>query len=123
MCIRDSSYREGLPRSLLEAQAIGRPIITTNAPGCIDLIVNQSNGYSCKLKNKEDLFKKIELMINIKHKERVKMGQIGRQIVENQYDQVKVIKTYLGEIKTLIINQCIDPGIKLLLLSLMFQCY
>ena len=98
------SYREGLPRSLLEAQAIGRPIITTNAPGCIDLIVNQSNGYSCKLKNKEDLFKKIELMINIKHKERVKMGQIGRKIVENQYDQVKVIKTYLGEIKTLIVK-------------------
>ena len=43
-------------------------------------------------------------MINIKHKERVKMGQMGRQIVENQYDQVKVIKTYLGETKTLIIK-------------------
>ena len=96
------SYREGLPRSLLEAQAIGRPIIASNVPGCLDLVDENKNGYLCKVKDKNDLFDKIEKMIKTSHQERFTMGLVGRKLVERKYDEKIVIKMYEHSINSII---------------------
>jgi len=52
------SYREGVPRSLLEAAAIGRPIVTTNAIGCRDVVDDGVNGFICDIRDAKNLAKK-----------------------------------------------------------------
>lgn len=57
-------YREGVPRVILEALSVGRPIITTFMPGCKETVVNGKNGYFVKIKDVDDLVSKMELLIN-----------------------------------------------------------
>ena len=57
------SYREGMPKTVLEASAVGLPIITTNTVGCKESIVINKNGLLCKKKNYKDLSNKIEILI------------------------------------------------------------
>jgi len=57
------SYREGMPKTVLEASAVGLPIITTNVVGCRESIVINKNGLLCKKKNYMDLSNKIEILI------------------------------------------------------------
>ena len=63
-----SAYPEGTPRTLLEAASIGRPIITTDAPGCRSTVDDGINGYLCALRNAEDLQAKIEEIIALSPK-------------------------------------------------------
>tara|TARA_B100001027_G_scaffold212235_1_gene181362 strand:+ start:593 stop:1765 length:1173 start_codon:yes stop_codon:yes gene_type:complete len=58
------SYREGLPKSLLEAQAAGCPVITADTVGCRDAIINNETGYLVPPYNSSEIVKKIELLIN-----------------------------------------------------------
>lgn len=58
------SYHEGTPRSVLEAMAMGRPVITTNAPGCRETVIDGVNGYLVEVKNHEQLAEKIEQLCN-----------------------------------------------------------
>ena len=57
-------YREGIPKTLLEATAMARPIITTYTPGCKETVIDGVNGYFVKKKNIKDLVDKMEQMIN-----------------------------------------------------------
>ncbi|WP_265503823.1 glycosyltransferase, partial [Providencia heimbachae] len=57
-CIILPSYREGLSKTLIEAGAMKLPAITTNVPGCQDIISDGINGFLCKVKNSEDLYTK-----------------------------------------------------------------
>ena len=99
-CVVLPSYREGTPRSLLEAMAMGKPIITTNVPGCKEVIANGVNGFICEPKNVESLANAMEEMIKLKPELRFKMGQNGRQIVENRFDERIVVEKYMIEIFT-----------------------
>ena len=93
-CIKDNSvivlpsYREGTPRICLEAMAIGRPIITTNAPGCRQLI-NGKNGFLSEPKSAQSLFEQMEKAINEKDK-LIEMGVQSRLIVEKKYSDKDV---------------------------------
>lgn len=58
-----SYYREGIPRTLIEATAMARPIITTKTPGCKETVINGKNGYFVEIKSIDDLVNKMELMI------------------------------------------------------------
>ncbi len=95
------SYREGLSRVLLEAASLERPIITTNVPGCKDVVKDKKNGYLCHAKDINDLKDKMIDMISLPYKERVKMGQYGREKVIQEFDKEIVIKKYLKTIKEL----------------------
>ena len=64
-CVVLPSYREGMPRSLLEASAMGKPIIASDAVGCRDVVDDGINGYLCKVRNSLDLAEKMEKMINL----------------------------------------------------------
>jgi glycosyltransferase involved in cell wall biosynthesis len=93
-CVVLPSYREGLPRVLLEAAAIGRPIITTQAPGCKEVVDDGINGFLCAVSNSEDLAAKMREMIRLTNEERAAMGLRGRQKVESEFDEEKVWDRY-----------------------------
>ncbi len=85
------SYREGLPKSLIEAMAIGRPIITTDAIGCRECVDNGINGYIVPLKNAEVLAEKIKILISDPIL-RVQMGLQSREKMVNEMSLKKVVE-------------------------------
>jgi glycosyltransferase involved in cell wall biosynthesis len=94
-CIVLPSYREGTPRTLLEAAAMARPIVTTNVAGCRDVIDDGINGYLCEPHNATDLANKLHQMLCLTPTERTNMGMRGRDKVEGQFDEQLVINKYL----------------------------
>ena len=77
------SYREGLPKSLLEAAASGRPIITTNTSGCKEVVENYKNGFLVPVKSVAELADALERLI-LNKELREKMGSAGRLKVEQE---------------------------------------
>lgn len=92
------SYREGVPRSLLEAAAMAKPIITTDTPGCRDVVDDGINGFLCKPKDIHDLAGKMERMYKLTQTERNRMGEKGREKIEREFDEKIVINKYLETI-------------------------
>jgi glycosyltransferase involved in cell wall biosynthesis len=83
------SYHEGTPRSVLQAMAMGRAIITTDAPGCRETVKNGDNGFLVPVKNVEAIVAKMEYLIN-NPVVNAKMGERSRVIAEEKYDMRKV---------------------------------
>lgn len=100
-CIVLPSYREGIPRTLLEAAAMGRPIITTDAVGCREVVDDGRNGYLCKVRDASDLAAKMECMLSLSREQRFEMGLCGRQKMEADFDEQIVIRKYLEAIRQL----------------------
>nr|WP_319536031.1 glycosyltransferase family 4 protein [uncultured Vibrio sp.] len=99
-----SFYREGVPKSLLEAAAMGKPIVTTDNVGCRETVDDGVNGYLCAPRSTESLTEKLELMINLSHQERLVMGQSSRKKVEKEFDEQIVIQKYLDAVKVCAAN-------------------
>lgn len=102
-CVVLPSYREGVPRTLLEAAAMSRPIIATNAPGCKDTVVDGVTGFLCEVKSARDLAVKCIRFVELDVKSRSLMGQAGRQYIEKHFDERFVLCSYmsvLSEIKS-----------------------
>ena len=79
------SYREGTPRSVLEAMSVGRPIITTDVPGCRQTVQEGENGFLVPAQNSEQLAKKMQYFIE--HPQAInQMGLASRHLVEQKYD-------------------------------------
>lgn len=86
------SYREGTPKTNLEAMACGRPVITTDAPGCKETVVDQENGFLVPIKDVKAIVDKMEWFIC--HSEEMEiMGSKGRQMAEEIFDVKKVDDT------------------------------
>lgn len=83
------SYREGLPKVLLEAAACSRPIVATDAPGCREIVRHGENGLLVPLRDAMSLADAIELLLGDASL-RLKMGQRGRQLVESEFSDVQV---------------------------------
>jgi glycosyltransferase involved in cell wall biosynthesis len=81
-CVVLPSYREGMPRTMLEAMSMKRAIITTNTAGCRELVHEGKNGYLSEVKNENSLIEAIEKMASHTHEERRKMGDYGRNMIE-----------------------------------------
>lgn len=96
------SYREGLSKSLIEAAAMKLPIITTNVPGCKDVVVDGFNGFLCEVKSKKSLEKAIYKLINLTDKQRLRFGINGREKVINRFSSDIVNKIYLDKINEII---------------------
>lgn len=97
-----SFYREGVPKSLLEACAMGKPIVTTDNVGCRETVDDGVNGYLCELRSTSSLVEKLELMIKLSHEQRLLMGEKSRAKVENEFDEQIVIEKYLQAVKSAI---------------------
>ena len=96
------SYREGLSKSLVEAASMELPIITTNVPGCKDVVEDMFNGFLCEVKSKKSLEKAIYRMISLTEKERLEFGDNGRNKVINEFSGKIVNKIYLDKINQII---------------------
>ena len=84
------SYREGTPRSILEAMSIGRPIITTNATGCRETVVNNVNGLLVPIKDKKSLAAAMQKMLEFDDKKIIQMSNESIKLVREKYDVTKV---------------------------------
>ena len=101
-CIVLPSYREGTSRVLLESASMEKPIITTDVPGCNNIVKNNWNGFLCKAKDAKDLADKMEKMINLSEEERIKMGKRGREKILKEFDEKIVIEKYIKVIDKLL---------------------
>lgn len=88
------SYREGTPKSLLEALAMGKPIVTTDVPGCREVVKDGENGFLCKVKDASDLADKVLKMFRAKDTELTNMGLKSRALAEKKFDEKIVISQY-----------------------------
>lgn len=89
------SYNEGTPRSVLEAMAMGRPILTTDVSGCKETVIDGKNGFLAKVK---DPISASDLMKNFLKKEtRISLGNQSRSMCEVKYDVNKVNKILLQQ--------------------------
>lgn len=104
-CVVLPSYREGTSKALLEAAAVGRPLIASNVPGCKEIIDDGINGYLCKPKDYVSLIKKIELMLMLTHIDRVNMGIKGHEKVERNFKQEIVSDIYSNAISEVLFNK------------------
>ncbi|WP_439881138.1 glycosyltransferase family 4 protein [Pontibacter sp. MBLB2868] len=105
-CVVLPSYREGTPRTLLEAAAMAKPIVATNVPGCREVVQDGVNGLLCRVRNVEDLAEKMLQVLQLNEDELEHMGQASRQIAVSKFDDRIVIKEYLQAIED-ISNQVI----------------
>lgn len=87
------SYREGLPKVLIEAAACGRAVVTTDVPGCRDAIEPNITGLLCKVRDANSLATAIEKLILDKEL-RNSMGKAGRKLAENEFDIKKVVEKH-----------------------------
>jgi glycosyltransferase involved in cell wall biosynthesis len=93
-----SFYREGIPRILMEAASMSKPIITTNNVGCREVVDDTINGFLCEMKNPIDLANKMEKFILLSDAEKINMGLAGRQKMIQLFDINIVNSTYLKKI-------------------------
>lgn len=88
------SYREGVPRTLLEAASMAKPIITTDTVGCREVVKNGKNGFLVPIKDSKALANKIEELLNDAVGRKI-MGENGRIMAINEFDVKQVVKQYM----------------------------
>lgn len=100
-CVVLPSYREGVPRSLLEASAMGRPCIATDVPGCRDVVEHGKTGLLCEARSASSLSAAFLQFIDTPVERRAEMGRQARLKVENQFSERVVIDTYVRLVDSL----------------------
>jgi glycosyltransferase involved in cell wall biosynthesis len=93
-CIVLPSYREGAPRTLIEAATMARPLIATDVPGCRLVVDNGETGYLCKVRDSDDLARCIETFLALPCAEMARMGHAGRAKMAKSFDQTIVVQAY-----------------------------
>ncbi len=93
-CVVLPSYREGAPRSLIEAAAMGRPLVTTNVPGCRAVIENGKSGLLCKVRDANSLAEACLQFASLDPAAQQAMGHAGRDLMAREYDVSIVIHRY-----------------------------
>lgn len=100
-CVVLPSYREGAPRTLIEAAAMARPLIATDVPGCRAVVENGLSGFLCKVRDAVSLAEAILRFLALPQSAREAMGQAARAHMERDYDEAHVIAAYrkaIGEL-------------------------
>lgn len=98
-CFVLPSYHEGMANTLLEAGAMGRPLITSNIHGCLEAVEEGRNGYLAEAKSAESLLGQLEKFLGLSYEERKGMGQASREVVQEKFDKKKVVGKTVREIE------------------------
>ena len=99
-CIVLPSYREGFSRVLMEAMALGKPIITTNVPGCKEAVEDGRNGFLVEPKSPQSLVQAILNMIDLDEVSRREMGLKGREMVKKNYEARDIAAEFIKIIES-----------------------
>lgn len=89
------SYHEGMSNVLLEASAMGRPVITSNIPGCREAVDEGQTGFLCQAKNEESLYEKMKEFLLLSDEDKRQMGFNARKYMELCFDKKKVVEQTL----------------------------
>ena len=90
-CFVLPSYHEGMANTNLECAAMGRPVITSNIPGCREAVVDGKSGLLCEAKNAESLYAAMSRFLKLSVQEREAMGLAGRRHMETVFDKKRVV--------------------------------
>ncbi len=101
-CVVLPSYREGAPRSLLEAASMGRPLVATNVPGCRDVVLPEVSGFLCEARNAQSLADAMLHAATMADEAFTAMGLQGRAHVAKTFDERVVVRSYLSTIDRLV---------------------
>lgn len=96
--IHPSFYPEGMSNVLLEACAAGRPVITTDRPGCGEIVNDGKTGFIVRQQDKQDTIEKVKTFCALPYNKRKIMGIEARRKVEREFDRKIIIKAYVDEI-------------------------
>lgn len=97
-CVVLPSYREGLPRTLLEASAMAKPVIATDVPGCRHAVDAGVTGLLCAARDSVSLAEAMVAMLGMDPEQRLAMGAAGRARIEAEFDESKVAAAYVEAI-------------------------
>ena len=100
-CTVMPSYHEGMSNVNLESAANGRPVITTDVPGCRETVNDGETGYLVKPRDDKALIEAVERFLFLPYQDKQKMGRMAREKVEREFDRNIVIKAYLEEIESI----------------------
>lgn len=100
-CTVMPSYHEGMSNVNLESAANGRPVITTNVPGCRETVDDGKTGYIVEAKNAQTLIEGVERFLDLPYNQKIVMGKMAREKVEREFDRNIVVKAYLKAIESL----------------------
>ena len=95
-----SWYREGLPKSVIEAEAIGRPVVTTDSVGCRDTVIDGKNGFMIPIKDSDALADALKKLID-NSELRQEMGRNAREFAVSKFDIKDVVKVHLDVYKNI----------------------
>ena len=90
------SYHEGMANTNLECASSGRPVITSNIPGCKEAVLNGKSGYLAEARNAESLYLAMKKMLQTEN--RAEMGLCGRRHMENEFDKKTIVERTISEI-------------------------
>lgn len=90
-CIVMPSYHEGMSNVLLEAAAMGRPLITTNIPGCREAVEHKKTGLLVRVKDEKSLYRGMKYFLRMSSEKREAMGKAGREKMKREFDKRKVV--------------------------------
>ena len=91
-CFVLPSWHEGMANTNLESAASGRPVITTDIPGCREAVLDGKTGFLCKRENVDSLCKAMRRMCQTPREERIRMGMAGRRYMEEKFDKKVVVR-------------------------------
>ena len=100
-CIVMPSYHEGMSNVNLEASATGRPVITSDIPGCKEAVEDGKTGWLCKAQNADSLYNKMKLFLGESVSRREEMGRLARKKMENEFDKALVVESTIRALKVL----------------------
>jgi glycosyltransferase involved in cell wall biosynthesis len=98
-CVVLPSYREGLPRTLLEASAMAKPVIATDVPGCRHAVAAGVTGLLCAPRDAASLAEAMAMMLDMAPEARRAMGAAGRARAEAEFDEARVAAAYIEAIE------------------------
>ncbi|TDV34710.1 glycosyltransferase involved in cell wall biosynthesis [Paraburkholderia caballeronis] len=100
-CVVLPSYREGVPRTLMEAGAMGRPIVATDVPGCREVVADGENGLLCNARDAASLATTLRRMLDMDAPARAAMARRGREKIAKEFDERIVVQRYRDLIREL----------------------
>lgn len=91
-CVVLPSYHEGMSNVLLEAAALGRPVITSDIHGCKEAVDNGETGFLCHVKDADSLYLQMQNMIALSRQDRERMGQKANQKMQQEFDKKHIVQ-------------------------------